>query len=373
MKKDNNRRGFLKSSITASLSLALPGALFQQAQASVSAGSAEGNASNFFSGAAESFLAVPIEGSTDGMKAALKNNPPAAGKRVGIIGLDTSHSIAFTKALNAVKPDPVFMGYKVVAAYPYGSKTIKSSADRIPGYIKQMEEMGISMSNSIADLLEQVDVVLLETNDGRLHLEQALLVLEAKKPLFIDKPIAASYADAKKIFDKASSLGVPVFSSSSLRYITGAEAIVAGNFGKVLGAETYSPATIEPTHPDLYWYGIHGIETLFTMMGTGCVSVQRIHTKETDVVIGTWKDGRIGTFRGTRNGKPSFGGTVFTEKGVQVLGEFKGYNPLLEKITQFFATGVAPVKPEETLQICAFIEAADKSKKKKGAVVKLNG
>ena len=55
-------------------------------------------------------------------------------KRIGIIGLDTSHSIAFTKALNAAGASAGFKGYRVVAAYPKGSNDIVSSAERIPGY-----------------------------------------------------------------------------------------------------------------------------------------------------------------------------------------------------------------------------------------------
>ena len=176
-------------------------------------------------------------------------------KRVGIIGLDTSHSTAFTKALNDSAADPAFDGYKVVAAYPRGSDDIKSSTDRIPGYTLEVKKYGVEIVNSIEELLPKVDVVLLETNDGRLHLEQALKVLVAGKRMFIDKPVAASLTDAISIFKAAEHYKVPVFSSSSLRYISGAKEIAEGKIGNVIGADTYSPATIEKTHPDLFWYG----------------------------------------------------------------------------------------------------------------------
>src|SRR5690554_5577903 len=206
------------------------------------------------------------------------------GKKVGIIGLDTSHSIAFTKVLNSPMPRPEFKGYKVVAAYPFGSRTIASSADRIPGYTEQLKEMGVLIVGSIKELLEQVDAVLLETNDGRLHLEQAVEVLESGKRMFIDKPIAASLADAVAIFKASEKYNVPIFSASSLRYINGVKDL---DKSKVIGADAYSPSTYEETHPDLFWYGIHGVETLFTVMGTGCQDVVRIHTPDTDVVVGT--------------------------------------------------------------------------------------
>jgi predicted dehydrogenase len=293
-------------------------------------------------------------------------------KRIGIIGLDTSHSIAFTKTLNdPASTIPEFSGYKVVAAYPKGSLDIKSSTDRIPAYTEEVKKLGVEIVDSIEELLPKVDFVLLETNDGRRHLEQALIVLKAGKRMFIDKPVAASLKDAIAIFKSAKRYNVPVFSSSSLRYITGAKEIAEGSAGKVIGADTYSPATIEKTHPDLFWYGVHGVETLFTLMGTGCRSVSRTAAENTDIVVGVWKDGRIGTFRGTRSGKGGYGGTVFGEKGIVTLGEYAGYNPLLMKIIEFFNTGVVPVTAEETIEIFTFMEAADVSKQRGGIAVEM--
>lgn len=301
----------------------------------------------------------------------LNSQPFAAGKRVGIIGLDTSHAVAFTNELNADNPSAEYGGYKVVAAYPQGSLDIDSSVKRIPGYIEEVKKKGVEIVASIPALLDKVDVVLLETNDGRRHLEQAMPVLKAGKTLFIDKPVAASLADAITIFEAAKHYKVPVFSSSSLRFMASAQDVVNGKIGKVLGADTYSPASLEKTHPDLFWYGIHGVETLYTVMGTGCKTVARQHNEGTDIVVGTWEDGRVGTFRGTRTGQHNYGGTVYGEKGNSTLGPFGGYKPLLLQIIQLFQTGTVPVKAEETLEICAFMEAADESKRKKGAVVNM--
>ncbi len=299
----------------------------------------------------------------------LKNFQDVKG-RIGIIGLDTSHSTAFTKSLNGPDPKPAFSGYKITAAYPQGSSTIKSSAERIPGYTEEVRKAGVKIVNSIDDLLAEVDYVLLETNDGRLHLEQALKVFRAGKRVFIDKPVAASLVDAIAIFEAAKHYNVPVFSSSSLRYISGAEEILKGSVGKVLGVDAYSPATLEKTHPDLFWYGVHGVETLFTLMGTGCVSVTRTFNEKHDSATGLWNDGRIGTFRGIREGKSGYGGQVFGEKGIVTLGSYGGYDPLLEKIIEFFKSGKPPATAEETLEIFTFMAAADESKNKGGAPVK---
>jgi len=289
-------------------------------------------------------------------------------KRIGIIGLDTSHSIEFTKLLNDPLAGIAYKGFKIIAAYPYGSRDIESASSRVPAYTEEIKKMGVDIADSISDLLKKTDVILLETNDGRLHLEQALQVIEAGKPLFIDKPLAASLKDAIAIYEAAEHYKVPVFSSSALRFMEDVQSIVKGKIGKITGADIFSPAYIEKTHPDLFWYGIHGIETLFTLMGTGCKNVTRIYTEDTDMAIGIWPDGRVGAFRGIRSGQKDFGGTVFGEKGIYSLGKFTGYQPLLLQITSFFESGISPVNKDETLEILAFMEAADESKRTGKAV-----
>jgi hypothetical protein len=306
-------------------------------------------------------------------QAVFADEPPAPPKelRAGIIGLDTSHAVAFTKLLNDTTAKDHVEGCRVVAAYPKGSPDIESSVTRVPEYTKQVREMGVEIVDSIASLIAKVDVVFLETNDGRPHLEQVLPLLKARKPVFIDKPIAGSLADAAAIFDAANQHKVPVFSSSSLRFAEGAQALRGGKVGDVIGCDAYSPCPLEQTHPDLFWYGIHGVETLFTVMGGGCESVQRVSTPGTDIVVGTWKGGRVGTFRGIRAGSSGYGGTAFGSKGISPVGPYGGYRPLLVEIVKFFETGVAPVSQEETLEIYAFMDAADESKRRGGATVTL--
>lgn len=326
------------------------------------------NRRNFIKIAASAGIGMSIMGSPSLLGQSLSPK----GKRIGIIGLDTSHSVAFTKEFNDPDADTALGGYRVIAAYPKGSNDIESSYKRIPGYTEKVKEMGVQIVGSIKDLLKRVDVVLLETNDGRLHLEQALPVMKAGKRMFIDKPITASLCDAIIIFDIAEHYKVPVFSSSALRFMENVQAVAKGKTGKVLGAFAYSPAIIEKTHPDFFWYGIHGVETLFTVMGTGCKRVVRIHTEGTDTAVGVWNDGRIGTFRGTRTGKHDYGGIAFGENGNTPLGPFRGYKPLLLEIVKFFRTGEVPVSSKETLEILTFMEAADESKRRGGTSVNLD-
>jgi len=290
--------------------------------------------------------------------------------RIGIIGLDTSHVVAFTKTIN--DPQKNF-GCRVVAGFPGGSPDVESSASRVEGFTKQLrDEFGVEIVNSIEDLVSKVDGVLLESVDGRPHLKQIRPVFAAKKPVFIDKPMAGSLADVIEIFRLSKENNVPCWSSSSLRFSPGIIGMRNDEtVGQVIGCDAYSPCPLEEHHPDLYWYGVHGVEILFTIMGTGCETVRRVQTKDTEFVVGTWKDGRIGTFRGLRGGKTDYGAFVFGSKGIAPGGKYAGYEPLVYEIITFFKTGTVPVPPEETIEIFAFMSAADESKARDGAAVSL--
>jgi predicted dehydrogenase len=295
--------------------------------------------------------------------------------RVGIIGLDTSHVVAFTKLLNGAGGSDRVSGARVVAGFPGGTADNPASASRVEEYTKELsEKWGVEIVPDIPTLLAKVDAVLLESVDGRPHLEQVRPVLAARKPVYIDKPLAGSFRDAREIVRLAKESGVPCFSASSLRFWPGV-AKLRGNdgVGEILGCDAYSPCHLEEHHPDLYWYGVHGVEILFALMGPGCVEVSRTSTSDFDLVVGRWKDGRVGTYRGIRKGAAPYGASVFGTKGMRVSEPVSGdlYRPLVAEIVKFFRTGEAPVPLEETLEMFAFMSAADLSEERKGAPVRL--
>ena len=316
----------------------------------------------------------------------------AADIRIGIIGCDTSHVTAFTETLNNPKAKDHVEGGKVVAAYKGGSKDIPSSWNRVEEYSKTLQKKyGVKMYDSIEEMVRNVDAVLLESVDGRPHLEQFKAILRAEpplfsekgaellisqppragsvKPVFIDKPMGGSLRDVIEIFRLAERARVPVFSSSSLRFAKDTQAVHHGSLGEVSYAETYGPCELEPHHPDLFWYGVHGTEALFTILGTGCETVHRSKTKDGKIeVTGIWSGGRQGIYREDKN----FHGLAKGQKGQAPAGSFDGYVPLVVEIIKFFQTGIAPVKPSETIEIFAFMEAADKSKAQRGAPVKIS-
>lgn len=296
----------------------------------------------------------------------------AADLRIGIVGLDTSHAVAFTRILNdATNPGHV-PGGRVVAVYRGGSADIEKSHARIPGFETELRKFPeIVFHDTIESLAASVDAVLLLSLDGRVHLDQARRVIHARKPVFIDKPLAASLRDAIAILRLAKQEGVPCFSSSSLRFNPSIPPLLAKEYGRLLGAFSYGPAELEPTHPDLFWYGIHAVESLFTVMGAGCETVVRTHTPDTDIVTGVWSDGRVGTVRGIRNARASYRVTLFGTTAVVDEETRMSYSPLVQEIITFFHTGVSPVPARDTLEIMAFMEAADESKRRGGTPVSL--
>lgn len=308
---------------------------------------------------------------------------PAGTVRVGLIGLDTSHAGAFTELLNdPSRPDHV-PGARVVAAFKGGSPDVEASASRVDRFTAELQDRWhIELVDSIDALVQRVDAVLLTSVDGRVHLAQARPVLAARKPLFVDKPFTASVRDAIELVRLAREHDTPVFSSSSLRFHDEVQAIVRDpRMADVVGAQTWGPARLEPHHPDLFWYGIHAVEMLYTFMGPGCERLTRTHTAGADVVVGEWKDGRIGVVRGIREGEDEYGQVVFGHEVILTApppdtpappAGRSSYHGLVTEIVEFFRTGRSPVPIEETLEIMAFMEAADVSKARRGAPVAIS-
>jgi predicted dehydrogenase len=291
--------------------------------------------------------------------------------RAGIIGLDTSHVPAFTRLFNNPMADGDLAGITVVAGYP-GGTDMPASKTRVDKFTEQVRSMGVEIVDSIPKLVEKSDVILLESVDGRIHLAEAREAFKSGKPVFIDKPLAGTLVDAIVVFELAKRHNVKCFSSSSSRFGGDLVSLIGNEeVGEIVGATTWGPCSYQSGTPDLFFYAIHGVESLFTLMGPGCKTVSRSKNQTHDQVTGVWKDGRVGTYRGILKGKAEFGATVYGTKSVQHGGKSISYEALCRQIGRFFRTGTAPVSAEETLEIFAFMEAADESERSGGKPVEV--
>jgi predicted dehydrogenase len=290
--------------------------------------------------------------------------------RAGIIGTDTSHVPAFTRAFR----DHPEWKITVVAAYKGGSPDFPASANRVEGFAKTIhDDYGVELVDSIEALIAKVDVVLLESVDGRPHLSQVAPVLKAGKRVFIDKPLAASFEDARRIVQLSQQTRTPIFTSSSVRFHPDIPRVRNDkSIGDVTRVQANYTLNIVPFHPDLFYYGIHGVEALYAVMGRGCERLTRKVAPDSDVTSCTWKDGRVGVYNALLKSDAKQPVLVLTgSKGTTSTGTPSNYDGLVAAIAQFFHTGKSPVDEAETLEIIQFMTAAQISKEKGGAEVRL--
>ena len=291
---------------------------------------------------------------------------------MGIIGTDTSHVIAFTKILNDPTSPDYVPGARIVAAFKGGSPDVESSSTRVDKFANELRtKWNVDFFSDITAMCRKVDGVLLESVDGRAHLGQARQVIAAGKPLFIDKPLASTLEDAREIARLAKQGGVPWFSASSLRFSDIATSV---KFPDIQGALVWGPGPIEQHHQlDLSWYAIHAVELLYTLMGPGCQEASRVYSPDADVVVGKWKDGRLGSVRSLRP-YGSFGAVAFRPNEKVAISDPKasdGYRPLLVEIVKFFETKEPPFSNSITLEMFAFMDAAQRSREAGGAPMTL--
>ena len=294
----------------------------------------------------------------------------AADLRLAIIGTDTSHATAFAQALNDAKDPNHIEGAHIVAAWKGGSPDIEESAKRVDQYAAELrDKWGVRMVDSIAQLCADADGLLLESVDGRRHLEQFRQAVACGKPVFIDKPLASTLADAREIARLAREKGIAWFSASSLRYSSIAE--LRGP--DVTSAIVWAPGPLEKHQElDLSWYGIHGVEMLYTVLGPGCAEVSRVSSPDADVITGRWRDGRLGTVHLQRP-YGRYGGVAYLkDRNLKAMPDVSfSYAALVREIVKFMETKKPPVSNEETLEIFGFMDAAQRSVAKGGALVTL--
>lgn len=280
--------------------------------------------------------------------------------RLGMLDLDTSHAVEFTKRLNHLKvPEDQFVhGAKIVAACPGVSRIMP---ERIPTFVKALrEDLNIELVEKPGQLLGQIDGLLLEGNDGSSHLERARPFLEAGLPVWIDKPLAWSSRDAEAIAALSARHNAPVFSASSARFALEVQALKAAReeLGAPVAVEAYFAQSKKDNIPGWFFYGIHSVELLFGILGPGHGKISYTRAPGAEVVSSVWQNGALGTVLAPSKGNKPSGFTYFGEKGTRhcILDGQYSYRELLKQIVAFFEQRKAPVAIEETLETIRFIE-----------------
>ncbi|MEA2711607.1 MAG: hypothetical protein QOF78_4208 [Phycisphaerales bacterium] len=290
---------------------------------------------------------------------------PANELRVGLIGLDMSHALEFTRRLNDQDHPEHVPGARVTAAWPGGSRDFELSWSRVPKFTAEVRDKhAVQIMESPDAVASRVDLLFITAADGRAHRPLFEQLLKYKRPTFIEKPLATSSHDAKEIFRLAAQENIPLMSCSTVRFGEPLHRAIGEDYGRILGCDVFGPMPEEPTQPGLFWYGVHSIEVLNVVMGRGCREVRAYRNDDVDVMCATWDDGRVATFRGTRSGEWKFGMTLHRERGVQCVNLLHNswFKPTLELALKDLPNGRSPVDSADTLEILRIIEAANASR-----------
>jgi len=147
---------------------------------------------------------------------------------------------------------------------------VEESVRELPKWTKDIKTYGVEIVASPEEVLKRADVIMVMSVDGRAHREQLQAVLKAGKRVYVGRPLAASLADTVEIFRSAEQSKTPIFSCSQHRFSPGFIGMRNHeDVGDVIGCDVYGGCPREPHHPDLFWHAIHGVETLYTIMGAG--------------------------------------------------------------------------------------------------------
>ncbi|MFY4774783.1 Gfo/Idh/MocA family protein [Metabacillus sp. RGM 3146] len=295
---------------------------------------------------------------------------------IAMIGLDTSHAEIFTKLLLDKEQPHKVKGAKITAAFPGGSEDFPLSRNRVNRYTSLLKkEYGVSIFKTPEAAAENADAIWITAVDGRVHEKLFESISHFKKPVFIDKPFALSSDAANRMIRLAKEKGIPLMSSSSLRFDETLNNALDGAKEKLIGADCYGPMELQETQSGLFWYGIHTAEMLYRILGAGCVRVSARCSADFETITGEWKDGRFGTMRGARKGHGFFGALLHYEDQPRLIEIQKTEKPyyvsLLEKMVVFSETGKADPVLNETAEVIRFLEAANESREKDGKWIHL--
>ncbi len=291
--------------------------------------------------------------------------------RVGIVGFDNYQAVEYVQFFNNPKAEGDLAGLRVVSVWPVTSLDYPESATLTERWMKQLVSLNpnpadskdaappVAIVGSIDELLKGCDAVMIWSLDGRQHLQQATAVLKAGKRLFIGRPLAGSPADAVAIMKLAAETKTPCWSTSQHRFSPGFFGMRNHpEVGRVLGCDVYGGYDVKAAEADRFVRALHSIETLYTIMGPGCISVSCTSTSTVESITAVWNDGRVGTYRGIKEGAVKYSATVFGDKGVSTAGiyghglpvkgivptddKYMGYGGLAIELAKFLKGGEPP-------------------------------
>lgn len=285
---------------------------------------------------------------------------------IGMIGTDSSHTVAFTRILNNQAHPFHVAGGKITRVVRYWSDDFALSCSREERFSTQLSNDFQLPFAELSQIGEHCDAFMLEAADGRKHLELFKQLIAWSKPIFIDKPLAIGYEAASEIIQLAKRHNIPIMSSSALRYShVLQEQLSSIDKQQIKKVTVKCPLIIEPTQSRYYWYGIHGVEMLYSILGSGCTDIHAAITEYADILTGIWGDGTIGELICVHDTAQPFEVIVHTEEDEILISlsdeahQIPYYASMLEEVISFFTHKTSPIAYDEMLEVIWFIDKAE--------------
>lgn len=280
--------------------------------------------------------------------------------KIGIIGTENSHAMAFSKLINLPDSDTKQLHYddaRVVGVYGPDLDSPREIIDQAKAEF---------LAEKPEDFFGRVDAMMVTSRKGSVHYDYAMPFIEKGIPLFIDKPITADPASAKKLLEEAKKRGVPVLGGSGCKYaydILMLKNIVKGlaGEGKFITAGINFPAELDSIYDGFYFYSSHLVEMALTVFGYDIKSV-RASEKNGSVIVIARYDRYDVTLNFTYENYASSctvyskGRNIYREIDISMI-----YAQEVEKFVTMLRTGEMPISYDELYKpvsvIAAILEA----------------
>ncbi|MEM9372132.1 MAG: Gfo/Idh/MocA family oxidoreductase [Planctomycetota bacterium] len=300
---------------------------------------------------------------------------------IGAVGIDSSHLPEFTRRFKELHDDGrtpcrvtrIFDAGNHRWEHPDGPE---QSAKDVAGWRKTALDLGAEQVESMDELLDSVDGVMILAIDGHRHLELATPALSRGLPTYIDKPMTCSLDEAKQILAISRESGARAYSASSLRFPQEIQDIDLDKTGPIVAIDAFGNGELLDMMPHLWHYGCHSIEMVDAIFkrsgqGGGVGRVSAVAMEDRHLLDMAYRDGRYTRIRMDRRASWAFGATVHGEKGVdQFVVDFGPvYTRLIEGMAGFFAGGEAPAALRDLVENVAVMEAGNRSIEQDGGWV----
>jgi hypothetical protein len=289
--------------------------------------------------------------------------------KLSVIGLETTHGFIYPAMFNGYDPAALERNALDIVwnIFPTGgARSIATEGVEIVACYDPDPELGRKVAEAcriervcteLAAAYRDVDGVIITAGDATTHLALAEPALRAGLPVFVDKPFAATTADATAMAELASQHGAPLFCTSAIRFADQTRELrerFASAIGEPLTAHVIGTG-------DYASYAVHSLEFLLSAWGGGVRALRSLGQEGFDVVQIEFSDGRQAIWQ---NCKPLvwmfhlalYGSEGYDEATITFEDRYRLFRNTAEEIARFMVSGESPVPIEDTLEIVRILE-----------------